>query len=425
MNELRAGVIGVGKLGKEHARILANLPGVKLVGVADIRADQAEAVAHQWQTRAFSDYREMLDQVDAAVVAVPTSGHHDVAQHFLRRGIPLLVEKPLATTLSDADDLVALARRHGTILQVGHVERFNPAMASLEGIPFRPKFIEADRLGPYTFRSTDIGVVLDLMIHDLEVMLALVGSQVRSVAAVGISVFGENEDIANARLVFDNGCVANLTASRLSMMRVRKMRLWGAEGYLSIDFAARKAMLIRPAEKFYREHDRLIHPDPADIDQLQTELYRDFFEIQNFEDTGKEPLALELEHFVHCVRTGSKPKVDGARGRDALALAERVLDSLRNHQWEGDPAGPVGPLEPPAPVNQFKPHFLQARQRRLQVENGGLRGAIGRKPLSVALEFLINRTGGGGTPLPRKSPPAPAPKSAPPRRGSSPGPNKR
>ncbi len=226
MVRLRLAVIGVGHLGKEHARILSGLPGVELVGVADVNAAQAETVAQRCGTRAFGDYRSLLPLVDAAVVVVPTFQHHAVAADFLRRGIPILVEKPLAADVTQAAELVELARRQAVVLQVGHIERFNPAFEELTRRPFRPRFVSCERIGPFTGRSTDIGAVLDLMIHDLDLLLALVQCPVREVEALGLSVLGGHEDVAQARLLFENGCVANLSVSRVSAAAVRRMQMW-------------------------------------------------------------------------------------------------------------------------------------------------------------------------------------------------------
>ena len=250
MKRLRVGVVGVGHLGQHHARILASLPDVELVAVVDSRPEQAQTIADKFGTRAVADYHELLGLVDAVSIAVPTVLHREVAGTFLSRGIPTLVEKPLASTLAEAELLVSLSHSTGALLQVGHIERFNPALSALHQMAIRPKYITAERLSTYTFRSTDIGVVLDLMIHDLDLVLSLIHSPVRSVAAVGVSLFGEHEDVANARVEFENGTVANLTASRASYAALRKMRIWSAEGYASLDFAAKSATLVQPSDEF-------------------------------------------------------------------------------------------------------------------------------------------------------------------------------
>jgi predicted dehydrogenase len=350
MTRLRVAVVGVGHLGKEHARILAGLPEVELVGVADLNPDQAQTVARRCGTRAFTDHRPLLNLVDAATIAVPTCGHHDVAADFLRRRIPVLVEKPLASNLAQADELVELARRHNVILQVGHIERFNPALLDLEKRRLRPKFVEGERLANFSGRSLDIGVVLDLMIHDLDVLLALVRSPVRAVDAVGVSLFGGHEDIANARLTFANGCVANLTASRASVKPVRKMRVFSPEGYVSLDFHQRHATIIQPSARVRREGFDLKKLDLSMIGLLKEKLFGHYLEIREFDMKEGDQLTHELKHFVHCVLTGTQPKVTGEDGRNAIALAERILAKINTHQWEGHADGPVGPTQIPPPL---------------------------------------------------------------------------
>ncbi|MBV9125945.1 MAG: Gfo/Idh/MocA family oxidoreductase [Planctomycetes bacterium] len=350
MSRLRMAVVGVGHLGKEHARILAGLPGVELVGVADINFDQAQTVARRHGSRAFADYWPLLNLVDAAVVAVPTTHHHEIARAFLRRHIPLLVEKPLALSLPQAEDLVELALRHETILQVGHIERFNPALEELENHPLQPKFVECQRLGPYSGRSTDIGAVLDLMIHDLDLLLALVQAPVRSVEALGVTLFGRHEDVANARLVFGNGCVANLTASRASAVPVRRMHVWAPEGYAGLDFAQRSLTLVQPSEQLRRHGLGLQVFDPANLSKLPREMFGQHLQVLKLDRAGGDQLTRELEHFIQSVQTGTRPRVSGVEGRDALALAALVLEKIQGHQWEGRAEGPTGPLHPPEPL---------------------------------------------------------------------------
>jgi predicted dehydrogenase len=338
MSRLRLAVIGVGHLGKEHARILAGMPDAELVGVADVNAAQAEAVAGRCGTRAFADFRALLPHVDAAVVVVPTVYHHAVATEFLRRGIPVLVEKPLAADLAQADELVELARRHRAVLQVGHIERFNPAFEELRRRPLRPRFVACERLGSFSGRSTDIGAVLDLMIHDLDLLLALVPGPVRSVEALGMSVLGGHEDVAHARVVFENGCVANLSASRVSAAPLRRMQVWAAEGFACVDFARKHLTLVQPSDEL---RGRRLDPrrlDAAGLALLKAELHERHLRPLELDCQGGDQLTCELQDFLHCVRTGDRPRVSGEEGRDALALAERVLESLRGQAWEGDAA---------------------------------------------------------------------------------------
>jgi len=348
MARLRMAVIGVGHLGKEHARILAGLSDVELVGVADVNADQSETVARRCGTRAFNDYWPLLNLVDAATIVVPTTHHFSIAAEFLRRGIPLLVEKPLAATLEQADALVGLAQQKRITLQVGHIERFNPVFEDIARRPLQPKFVECERLGPFTGRSTDIGVVLDLMIHDLDLLLALVASPVRTVDAVGVRLFGSHEDVANARLVFANGCVANVTSSRASASPSRHMRLWAPEGYASLDFARRQLTLIQPSDQLRQLGLDLRKLDAGALARLKEDVFTRHMQMLHLDRAGGDQLTRELQHFVHCVRTGECPRVGGAEARAAIALAGRVLDSLRAHPWDGNSRGPIGPSQLPA-----------------------------------------------------------------------------
>lgn len=335
MSRLRVAVVGVGHLGQNHARVLASLPGVELVGVADTRPEQARAVAEKNGTLAFSDYRALLGAVDAVSVAVPTFLHREVAGAFLERGIATMVEKPLATSLAEAEELVGLARSRGTVLQVGHIERFNPALTALDGLDLRPKYIAAERLSTYTFRSTDIGAVLDIMIHDIDLVLARVNAPVRSVSAVGVSVFGGHEDIANARIEFEDGCVANLTASRASFQTVREMRLWGEEGYASLDFANKSGTLVRPSEALLRGELDLKGVDLSQPAAIKEHLFGTILRLDQVQTGGREPLALELEDFVRAVRGEHRPKVSGDDALRAMRVADQVLQSLNGHQWDG------------------------------------------------------------------------------------------
>jgi predicted dehydrogenase len=354
MSRLRMAVIGVGHLGQAHARVLAGLPDVELVGVADVSAAQAAAVADRHGCRAYTHFGPLLDQVDAATVVVPTCHHHAVAAAFLDRGIPLLVEKPLAPTAEQADDLVRLAARHRAVLQVGHIERFNPAFEDLCGRPIRPKFVECERHGPFTGRSTDIGAVLDLMVHDLDLLHALDGSAAVSVEAMGITVFGGHEDLVNARIRFASGCVAHLTASRVSPLPKRRMRIWAAEGYAGLDFMQGRLTLVQPSDELRRCGLGHAPLDPARRAALKDEVFGRHLQVRQQACTADaDQLTRELRHFIQCVRTGQRPRAGGEEGRAAVALACRVLDGVQRHQWEGRPDGPTGPNHMPAPAGRL------------------------------------------------------------------------
>lgn len=357
MKPLRTAVVGAGHLGRIHARILSGLEGFSLVGVADpVEANRRETAA-AYQTEACADYRQLLGRIDAAVVATPTKYHHAVALELLNEGVHLLVEKPLASTRAEADELVDAARRHGALLQVGHVERFNPAFNAALPHLRDPKYIEAVRRGSFSFRSTDIGVVLDLMIHDIDLVLSLVQSPVRRVEALGVSLFGQHEDVANARLYFESGCIASLNASRASHTAARTMQIWSRQTFAGLDFATRTASLVRPSETLLRRE--------IDVDQLPVEeklRIKDGFMAEHLpvEQIQAEPcdaITAELQDFAGSIRAGRAPRVTGAQGRDAIAVAERILLQIATHAWEGAAEGPVGPQVLPMTPTIPAPHW--------------------------------------------------------------------
>ncbi len=351
MTPLRIAVVGVGHLGQHHARILSTLPDVELVGVVDSNYEQACTVAERLGTKPFADIEPLFGRIDAATVVTPTLYHHPVASAFLKEGIPVLVEKPICRTLAEADDLIRRAADAGVPLQVGHIERFNPAFEDLARRPIRPKFVEAERHGPFTGRSVDIGAVLDLMIHDLDLLLALVRSPVKTVEAVGASVFGGHEDMVNARLVFESGCVAHVTASRITQRPKRRLRIWAPEGYAGIDFVTRKLVLVQQSQEVRQYGLRADKMDAAARAKLKDDVFGRHLQVKYSDgDRKADPLTAELRHFIDCVRTGRTPRVTGEDGRDALELAERILVSLRSHSWEGHADGPLGPNRMPRPA---------------------------------------------------------------------------
>ena len=351
MTRLRMAVIGVGHLGQHHARILAGMPDVELVGVVDSNPEQARTIAAKLNSTPYEHFEPLLSSVDAVSVVTPTIYHHAVAAAFLAAGVPVLVEKPVCRTVAEANELIALAAKAGVPFQVGHIERFNPAFEELVRRPIRPKFVEAERHGPFTGRSVDIGAVLDLMIHDLDLLLSLINSPVRTVSAVGAAVFGGHEDMVNARLEFANGCVAHVTASRITRHPKRRLRIWAPEGYAGIDFVTRKLTLVQQTEDVRRYGLQVDRMDAATKARLKDELFGRYLQVLNLDGDRKgDMLTAELRHFIDCVRTGNRPRVSGENGRDALELAERVLTALRNHPWEGNESGPLGPSGLPQPA---------------------------------------------------------------------------
>ncbi|HMP77502.1 MAG TPA: Gfo/Idh/MocA family oxidoreductase [Kiritimatiellia bacterium] len=308
--KIRVGVIGVGSLGQHHARIYAQLDEVELVGLYDANLARARELAAQHGTKAFESVEELVAGVEAASIVVPTHLHHAVASTLIQRGVHLLVEKPIASTTEEAEDLVRQAQQKGVILQVGHVERFNPVLGFLEQQAPNPRFIEAHRLAPFPPpreglhpRGTEVNVVLDLMIHDLEIILHLVAAPVREVRAVGVPVLSGSEDIANVRLLFGNGCVANITASRISPERMRKIRVFTEDAYLSLDYQNQAGELFRKSA---------------------TGIAREEVPIEK-----GEPLALELRSFANCVRRRDRPVVSGEHAAEALKLAVEITQKMR------------------------------------------------------------------------------------------------
>jgi len=315
---IRAGVVGVGALGQHHARVWASMPGASLAGVFDVDRTRAEAVAARHGCPAVPHLRALLEAVDAVSVAVPTVDHHRVARVFLEAGKAVLVEKPMTVTVAEADDLIAVAASHGAVLQVGHIERFNPAVDVLREVAREPRFIEVHRLGVFSPRSLDVDVVLDLMIHDLDIVLALDGSRCEQLDAVGVAVLTPRVDIANARLRFASGLIANLTASRVSAEKVRKFRVFSPRTYVSADFAAREAQVYRLIQG----------PGGPDI------------RVERTAAPDDEPLRRQLTAFAGAVRGEGAPVVPGVEGRRALELALEIAGRIRRSE-----TGPPKPVQ--------------------------------------------------------------------------------
>jgi predicted dehydrogenase len=334
-------------LGRIHARLAAGLAEIELVAIVDSRAEVRTAVAAETGARAVAEYRDLIGEVDAAVVATPTASHHRVASDLIRGGVHVLVEKPITPTLAEADELVQLARRRQMVLQVGHVERFNPAFVSVQGRLQEPKFIEARRQSGYTFRSTDVGVVMDLMIHDIDIALSLVKSAVVSVDAVGVSVLGDHEDMVSARLHFASGAVANLTASRTSYAPARTMHVFTPGGFAAIDFASRQAAYIEPRADLLARNFHVSELDEPTRLRLRDHLFEELLVKQEVPATETNAIEQELRDFAAAIRTGQPPQVTGADGRNAVAVAEMILQCVQRHQWDGTTAGRTGPLAAP------------------------------------------------------------------------------
>lgn len=308
MKEIKVGVIGVGYLGRFHAQKYAAMEGVHLVGVADVDGDRAGQVAKECETTAFTDYHQLLKQVDAVSIVVPTIYHHEVAKNCIEQAVDLLVEKPFTTTLPEADELIALAKEKNLILQVGHLERFNPAVLAMQPLLTHPLFIEAHRISVFKNRGTDVDVILDLMIHDIDIILSIVNSPLKTIHTVGAPVITPLTDIANARLIFENGCTANVTVSRISMDNIRRMRIFQPGQYLSVDFSKKEVMSIRLKQGVQNN-------------QPLPDISKNGFPEQDI-------LELELGDFINNVRTRTTPAVSGVEGRRALKIALEVVDQI-------------------------------------------------------------------------------------------------
>lgn len=310
MKKLRAAVIGVGYLGRFHAQKYAALDDVDLVGVVDASRERAEEVAAEVGTAAFTDYRPILDSVDMVSIVVPTPYHFSVARECLEAGRHILLEKPITQTVQEADELIRLAEARSLVCQVGHLERFNPAVLALEGVLKNPQFIESHRLAPFKTRGTDVNVVLDLMIHDIDIILSMVPSGIKVVNSVGVPVLSEEVDIANARIQFDNGCVANVTASRVSRDAVRKIRIFQSDAYISIDYQSRKISIFR------KDDGGVPVPGLPNVSM----------EEKSFEQS--DALLAEIRAFVDAVKGGTQPVVTGEDGKRALELALQINGKL-------------------------------------------------------------------------------------------------
>jgi predicted dehydrogenase len=309
MKKLRTAVVGVGYLGQFHAEKYAQLPNAELVAVVDTDRQRADDLAARLGSRGVTDYRQILDEVDAVSIVVPTQYHFEVARAFLERGVHVLLEKPITTTLAEADELIRIAQERHAVFQVGHLERFNPVVMALEGILTKPGFIESVRIAPFKPRGTDVNVVLDLMIHDIDIIQNIVGSPVKQINSIGAPVFTDEEDIANARIQFVNGCVANVTASRISLKSERRMRIFQPDSYISVDFQNKKLAV-------FRKGDGEMFPGVPNVQM----------EEKSFEQG--DALKSEIESFLGSVVSGKPPVVTGEDGRRALETALLINKKL-------------------------------------------------------------------------------------------------
>ncbi|MBI5124123.1 MAG: Gfo/Idh/MocA family oxidoreductase [Candidatus Omnitrophica bacterium] len=303
MDKVKIAVVGVGHLGAIHAKVYSKLDNINLVGVCDCNVERVIEVGKKYHTASYSDYEDLFDKIDAASIVVPTSLHYNIAKDFLNHNIHVLIEKPVTKTLSEAQELIDIAKEKNLIVQVGHIERFNSAVLAVEPYLKKPKFIECQRLGPFYKRVEDVGVVLDLMIHDIDIVLSLIKQEVVNIEAVGLSTISDHEDVANVRLTFEDGTIADITASRVTKDVVRKMRIFQEDSYVSLDFVAQEAAIFRKKdEKILKEKIKI---------------------------KKKNPLKKELKSFIECVKTGKRPIVSGVEGKRALQVALEILEKIR------------------------------------------------------------------------------------------------
>jgi predicted dehydrogenase len=314
-------------MGRLHARVYSEMPGVKLVGVHDANPDAASSTCEDYGGRAFENLEELLPHVKAVTIAVPTEFHAAVAEPLLKRGIACLIEKPLAKTADEARRIAAAAK-NGTVVQVGHIERFNPIVRAMDQLKIKPGFIEVTRISPMTFRSIDVGVVLDVMIHDIDIVLRLAGSPIERVDAVGVSVIGPHEDICNARVSFANGCVANLTASRLALKTERKLRVFSPDAYVSLDYQKKYGIVVRRSGNIDAVRDAAAKIRAGEITDISQLNYADIVQVEELQIDDVEPARAQLESFIAAVKKEMTPVVSVEDGLAAVELATRIVQSM-------------------------------------------------------------------------------------------------
>ncbi len=334
MQAIRTAIVGAGKMGGIHARVCSKLADCQLVGIVDVDAARAEKLAKEFNCGAFTDCRALLGMVDAVTIAASTPQHYQLAKLFIENQIPVMIEKPLAASVEEARAIVELGRKHGVVVAVGHSERCNPVVQAMKRLKIEPKFIEAVRISPFPFRSMEVSVVLDVMIHDIDIVLSLANSPIASVDAVGVNVIADHEDICSARIRFANGCVANITASRLAMKTERKIRVFSRQAYLSLDFLKKEGTIIKadPNVDVVRWIQEQRNNPEADFAGVN---WTELLHIENLSIENNEPLRVEQEAFLNAVRgTAARPEVTAEEGLAAMECAEKILASVREHKWE-------------------------------------------------------------------------------------------
>ncbi|MHC4644240.1 MAG: Gfo/Idh/MocA family oxidoreductase [Planctomycetota bacterium] len=334
MDRIRTAVIGAGKMGAIHAKVYDQLPHSEFVAVVDTDAEKAKRLAEQYNCPAFTDCADILGKVDAVTIAAPTVHHLELAKTFIENKVAVMIEKPLAATVREGRKIVELAGKNNCVVATGHSERCNPVVQAMKRLDIEPKFIEATRISPYPFRSTDIGVVLDVMIHDIDIILSLAASKIKKVDAVGVSVIDKREDICNARMVFESGCIANVTASRLALKTERKVRVFSRQAYLSVDYLKKSGIVVK-ADPNVNIVEWIKERQQTGDFSLMTVNWPDLLHIEELHVDDKEPLRLEQETFLRsCLDRTVKPEVSAEEGLAAMECAEKILASVRKHTWD-------------------------------------------------------------------------------------------
>jgi predicted dehydrogenase len=334
MNKLRTAVVGAGKMGAIHAKVYDSLENSELVAIVDNDFQCAERLAKKYKCQAYSDYTQLAGKVDAATISAPTIHHSAIAEFLIKNKIAVMIEKPLAASVEQGRRIVELSKEFGVVAAVGHSERCNPVVQAMKRLDIEPKFIEANRISPYPFRSMDVGVVLDVMIHDIDIILSLANSKIKRVEAVGVNVIEEQEDICNARIIFENGCIANITASRLALKTERKVRVFSRQAYLSLDYFKKYGIIIKAGEnvnvvEWIREKKREKNFNFMSVN------WPELLHIEELEIDDREPLRVEQESFLQAVADGTRrPEVSVEEGLAAMECAEMILQSLKEHSWD-------------------------------------------------------------------------------------------
>jgi len=326
-------VVGAGKMGTIHAKVYDQLPECELTAVVDIDRDRAEDLAGKYNCTAYVDCNEILGKVDAVTIATPTVTHLELARTFIENKVAVLIEKPLAANVRQGKKVVALAKKYDSVVAVGHSERCNPVVQAMKRLDIEPKFIECNRISPYPFRSTDVGVVLDVMIHDIDIILSLASSKIRKVAAVGVNVIEDKEDICNARIVFDNGCIANVTASRLGLKTERRVRVFSRQAYLSVDYFKKSGIVIKADPNVNVVKWIQQRKEAGDFNMTSVN-WTDLLHIEQLDIDDREPIRLEQEAFLRAIGDRSlRPEVSAEEGLAALECAQKILRAIKKHKW--------------------------------------------------------------------------------------------